>query len=571
MSSRCLRIRLFGPFAIAWEGGDEIELSSTKLKALIALLATAPDGQRSRAWLQDMLWSLSGPVHGRASLRQAMVRLKRAFGDAFDDVFASTNDTIKLKKGAYRIVGNPRDGEVLEGLDLPDEGLNDWLREQRAAPSFRSEPATPAPVPAPHALAYALPQVGAHDEIGPVRTTAAVRILPSIGVLPFVSLDQGMSGQLGDAIAQDITRTLSRSPLLHVISHLSCRDTALKEASLGDVRTLIDADYLVSGHIRLAGERYRLDVDFIDAGTGQLRWTRDYTGSTKDLWFADHDIVTSVASDAVRTILQSSLEPLAAQEMSDVPNHTLLMSAIEMMNKQALHSFARSRACLEELVSRAPRQPMPYAWLAKWYVFAINQGWSNNPQMDAVMARDNAARAVDINPNCAFSMAVNGLVEHYGGVFENAFDSYEDALAVDPNSSLAWLLKGTLHAFIGEGSVAVESTERARALSPLDPQGYFYDSLTATAYLSSGDYENALRMAERSLAQNSRHTSTLRVRTIALQKLGREEEAQEAARVLTRREPSFTVSNYLRRHPAAHYPTGRDWADALEHAGVPVQ
>lgn len=568
MSSSRLRIRLFGPFAIAWEDGEDIELSSTKLKALIALLATAPDGQRSRAWLQDMLWSLSGPKHGRASLRQAMVRLRRIFGDAFDDVFATTNDTIRLKKGAYRIVGASRDGEVLEGLDLPDEGLNDWLREQRAAPSFHSEPVAAAPITVGQPLAHALPHSVPHEEIGPVR--GPVRILPSIGVLPFVSLDQGMSGQLGDAIAQDITRTLSRSPLLHVISHLSCRDDALRQASLGDVRTLIDADYLVGGHIRVAGERYRLDVDFIDASSGQLRWTRDYSGSIKDLWFADHDIVAAIAGDAVRTILQASLEPVAAQDMN-VPNHTLLMSAIEMMNKQALHTFARSRACLEQLVERAPRQPMPYAWLAKWYVFAINQGWSSNPQTDAVMARDNAARAVDINPNCAFSMAVNGLVEHYGGVVENAFDSYEDALAVDPNSSLAWLLKGTLHAFIGEGAVAVEATERARALSPLDPQGYFYDSLTATAYLSNGDYESALKMAERSLAQNSRHTSTLRVRTIALQKLGREEEAQEAARVLRRREPTFTVSNYLSRHPAAHYPTGRDWADALEHAGVPVQ
>ena len=58
-----------------------------------------------------------------------------------------------------------------------------------------------------------------------------------------------------------------------------------------------------------------------------------------------------------------------------------------------------------------------------------------------------------------------------------AEEQYDLALRINPNDGLAWLLKGTLHAFKGEGAIAVEHTERSLKLSPLDPHRYFYARL----------------------------------------------------------------------------------------------
>ena len=55
-----------------------------------------------------------------------------------------------------------------------------------------------------------------------------------------------------------------------------------------------------------------------------------------------------------------------------------------------------------------------------------------------------------------------------------------------------------------------KAAETARRLSPIDPFGYYYDSLAATAHLAGGDYGRALELAERSIAINDRHISTLR-------------------------------------------------------------
>ena len=67
-----------------------------------------------------------------------------------------------------------------------------------------------------------------------------------------------------------------------------------------------------------------------------------------------------------------------------------------------------------------------------------------------------------------------------------------------------------MHALKSEGEQAVEHTERALSCRP---HRYFYDSLAATA--AAGKYERSLELAQRSLKANRKHTSTLRVMTVA--------------------------------------------------------
>src|SRR5205085_519501 len=99
--------------------------------------------------------------------------------------------------------------------------------------------------------------------------------------------------------------------------------------------------------------------------------------------------------------------------------------------------------------------------------------------------------------------------------FDRAGECYARALDANPSDSLAWLLKGVLHAFRGEGEPAVQACEQAQALSPLDPLRYFYDALSASAAITAGRYEQAVTLARRSLQLNRSHLSTHRALTAA--------------------------------------------------------
>ena len=75
-------------------------------------------------------------------------------------------------------------------------------------------------------------------------------------------------------------------------------------------------------------------------------------------------------------------------------DYTLLMGAIALMHRLSRRDFDRSREMLVALTERLPRQAIPWAWLAKWHVLRVQQGWSLDPQVDAQFALDCGRRAL---------------------------------------------------------------------------------------------------------------------------------------------------------------------------------
>ncbi len=553
-----LHIRLFGAFSLGWASGEDIRISSAKQRALLAMLATAPEGLRTRAWLQDALWSRSGPTHGRASLRRAVADLRMLFGERFDAIFEATNTDITLRPDFVCVLGSASEGAFLEGIDIAEEGFEDWLREQRQRPDVMI------------AGIATVPQTLQQD-VAPVVVHTDDQLQPTVAVLPLVAPPGAAELQpIGDMLAEEVSRLLSRSELLNVISHLSCRNIDPRSVDISEIRSLIAADYVAWGRFRHEGDKIRVQMDLVDSSTGRIEATQDITGSQRGFLAGDDQLVLAIGDELSRGIIAKSAKAARLKQVGDLESHTLLISAVSLMHRQSKASFATARVYLQELIERFPRNSILQSWMAKWHVLCVVQGWSQDASADGRIASDLSARALDLASDCSFSMAIDGFVNNnLLRRVDTAMDRYEEAVENDPNCALAWLLKGALHAFTDDGEKAVQFTSRARKLSPLDPHRYFFDTLSAAASLSNDENEDALFFAERSLTLNARHTSTIRAKTVALQRLGRTEEARASAQELMRKEPGLTVSNYLSQHPAAHFNTGKSWADALEAAGIP--
>ncbi|WP_419905187.1 hypothetical protein [Kiloniella sp.] len=545
--NRKLRLRLYGAFSAEWSSGGKLDIRSTKLRALVALLATAPDMKRTRSWLQDKLWSLSGQELGRASLRRGLSDLKRAIGSDFEVLFDISHDDVALYPDVIEFVGVPAEGEFLEGINIAEAGFTSWVNDQRKSrPQLISE------------LEYFAPS----EKTG---------ILPAVAVLPFLqSFRRDGEDVLGDMLAEEISRALSKSQLIDVISHLSSRNLNMRLLNLADVRRALNVEYVIHGSYRQDGERFHLDADFLDAESGRIIWSRQFSAKMSDFLNGGEEIVADISRQIGQSILSTSIELATSKPLPEVASHALLVSGVSLMHRLKLASFAKARPLIEEIIRKSPKHANLYAWLGKWYVLSIHKGWSNDVVKDSQIACDCTARALDLDPDCSFSLAVDGLAQiTLYKDFDLAFKRYDRAVDLNPNDALAWLLKGTSHAFRDEGDRAVAYTQRARSLSPLDPYKYYYESLSATALISNQQYEEALKFAESSLLENRRHVSTLRAKTMALQFLGREQEAAVAAKELLIIDPNLTVSGYLKNHPASEFSTGQEWANSLRAAGIP--
>ncbi|MDG1341242.1 MAG: hypothetical protein P8P66_14810 [Paracoccaceae bacterium] len=371
-------------------------------------------------------------------------------------------------------------------------------------------------------------------------------------------------------MAEETCRALSRSNLIAVISHLSAREIAKQPFVLKDVRDNLAVDYCVTGSLRVLDDEVILDADFIDATSRVILWTRQFSGSVRDFLHGDGAAVSEIVKTVGRTIASDAIAHTKGLPVNEIEDHRLLVAGIGLMHQLKLESFARSRAMIEEAIDRAPQTAEAHAWLAERYVMSVFNGWSVDRGRDTMMARDSCARALDIDPENAFCMTIDGVV--HNNLLQRldiAEDRFDMNLNHNPNEAMSWLLSGVLHAFRDDAKTAVTAVERAQRLSPVGPFDYFYDSLSASAYLAADDYEKALKFSTASWSKNSRHISTLRAKISAHVGLDQIEEARTDAQELMRRMPDFTVADYLRDHPGSDHKLGQDVARALRVSGVP--
>ena len=197
--------------------------------------------------------------------------------------------------------------------------------------------------------------------------------------------------------------------------------------------------------------------------------------------------------------------------------------------------------------------------------------WSDDPAADGRAALDLAQQALDLDPDSALAMTMLGNVHtsHLRDL-QRAEWLYDQALAANPNESLAWLAKGNALAFRGEGSEALRHSQHALSLSPLDPSRHFYLGIQASAALTAGDLDRAVEAARATIRLNFQHLSAHRVLAIALSLLGRRHEAQAAGRGLLTLDPTINVQDWLRESPGASTAVAQRYAQALLDAGVPA-
>ena len=149
-----MRVRVNGPFRVHDDAGQEVTPLGMKERGLLALLVLSPGQRRTRAWLQDKLWSDRAPEQASGSLRQALSNVRKALGAAEAEL-QSDRTTLWL---APEATIEAAAGEVLDDIDIRDPEFSDWLRDLRSAQA-------PGPAPQP---GHAPPGLAPPDRTRPI-------------------------------------------------------------------------------------------------------------------------------------------------------------------------------------------------------------------------------------------------------------------------------------------------------------------------------------------------------------------------------------------------------------------
>jgi class 3 adenylate cyclase/TolB-like protein/Tfp pilus assembly protein PilF len=444
--------------------------------------------------------------------------------------------------------------ELTHGVDAFCEDLGDCILKHFDKPvrAYRVGPASPHP-----------------SLLG--RRDYGTAMQPTIAVIPFGARSYAPEHfDIGNLIADSVIWRLSKAANLKVISRLSTTVFRGRASDVGEVSAHLGATYILSGAYAANAGQILITAELSAARNNQVVWTDRLSGKVGDLLQPQSELADRIAQAVLLSVFDAEVEHILTQPLPTLESYSLLLGGIKLMHRSSKDEFLQTRKILDELINRHGRIAAPRAWLGNWYILRVTRGWSEDRKREAAEALSATHAALDHDPSDALALATEGFVYcHLLKDLDNARKRCDEAVAANPSHALGWLYLGTVNAFKGEGPAAVHATRRAMELSPLDPQGYYFESLGATAELSAHQYVNAERLARSSLALNRMHPSTWRALTIALVSQGRMDEARAALDRVRQLEPALTVDKYIARMPNGQLETGRHWARCLAIAGLP--
>ena len=294
---------------------------------------------------------------------------------------------------------------------------------------------------------------------------------PSIAVLPFENRsDEHKDAFFVDGIHDDILTQLSKISALKVISRTSVeqfRDTKLPTKAIAEQ---LGVKSILEGGVQRAGDRVRINVQLIDAGTDNHLWAETYDRElTAENIFA---IQTELAA-AIADALNAALTPAERVRVKAVPTRNLEAWEAYQLGKQRMakrtsEALAEAEKFFQQAIDLDPTFALAYVGLADAFVLQV--AYSGRPARAGFAEAEKAAsRALELDPTLAEAWASKGNIELTARQPVRAEPLLRRAIELNPNYAPAhqWLSISLLA--LGRPQESLEHAERAVALDPLSP------------------------------------------------------------------------------------------------------
>jgi TolB-like protein len=529
------RLELLGPFRLFGPDGRRIELASKRGQALIAMLAVANGGERTRSWLQDRLWGSRQHLQAQASLRRELSNLRQAVNCFQVVLLHSDHSRVRLDIEQINIDarGKPDPGELfgefLEGLDIVgEESLEDWLREQRQlirriADSHGSE----------HGL---LPKA-IIDMSKPVPGFSG---RPAIAVLPLENqMGVGELGYLSDGISEELIERLSRLKWLPVIARSASFAYRGRTCGLAEIGSALGARYVLDGRIRRSDDCFELSLSMADVETGLTAWTH---ASRVPLQFTQaivDDLIVEIVG-----VMDTKIDAAEKVRASRKPEGDLTVDDLIWRGRWHLHRFTREDATaahkyFSEALSMAPNSPEALVQMTFFEARAIWSERKDEAKMRAL--RKLAQRAIVADSEDSRGYMYAGMAELWMRRPALALPLFERAVQLNPSLALAHAQIGSAHILAGNAAPAIEPLRLALRLSPNDEHAFYVLGELAIAHCMLGRWDSAIDHANQSLLRRVAYWYAHVTRINALVGKGNPVEARYALRQLRDVKPDFNL------------------------------
>jgi TolB-like protein len=453
-------------------------------------------------------------------------------------ISSSTYDQVRGKVG-------------IEFADLGEQTLKNIDRPVRAYALVRDEPS--------------LATKGSGTTTSP---PSAPRL--SIVVLPFINLGGDPAQEyFVDGVTESLTTDLSRVSGAFVIARNTAFTFKGKPVDVKKLGRELNVRYVLEGSVQRGGNRFRVNVQLVDAETGNHLWAERFDKPVTDLLDLQDEIVSRLANTLDAELI--AVEARRAERSLHPDAMDLVFQGRAWTNKGITPEYmAQARGFFERALVLDPSNVealLGMALVETSLVHLIDNRAARLAQAEAILIK-----ALSAAPQHALGHMLLGVVQMYSNRAVQGIAECQRALALDRNLASAHGFIGAAKFFLGRPAETATHINEALRLSPRDTNAFRWMQFAGNAHLHLGDNEAAVAWLRRGIEANRNYALMHFQLASALALCGSLDEARAAAQAGLVLYAGFTIRRF-RSADVGDNPTylaGRERiSEGLRIAGVP--
>jgi adenylate cyclase len=389
---------------------------------------------------------------------------------------------------------------------------------------------------------------------------------PSIAVLPFENMTGDPKQEyFADGFTEQIITSLSKIPALFVISRNSTFTYKGKPVKVQQVSEELGVRYVLEGSVQKSSNRIRINVQLIDAISGQHVWAQSYDRDLKDIFALQDEVILKITSAMSVNLTAGEQARAWAEGTKSLEAYLKIMQGREYRYKGNRESIALARRMAEEAIALDPKYAEAYVLLGVTYYLEVFQG-TTRPKDVIPKATEFIQKALAMNGSLAEARSTLGVLYTFSGRYDEGIAEAERGVELDPNSGQANYNLAVVLRWAGKPKEAIPVLQKAIRLEPMAPDNY--NRQMALNYFQTGDCKEAIAMCEKGIKRQPDHLVGRVTIAAVYGACGREAEARKEASEVLRINPKFTVESFMGNTPYKN-PSDRDRvAQGLRKAGL---
>ena len=347
--------------------------------------------------------------------------------------------------------------------------------------------------------------VGAPAQPKPTPASTPEKSFPprlSVVVLPFANIGGNPSHEhFVDGVTESLTTDLSRIRGSFVIGRNTAFTYKGRAVDLKQIGRELNVRYVLEGSVQRGGNRMRVNVQLIDAETGNHLWAERFDKPLADLFDMQDEIVARLAG-ALNVQLVAA-EARRAEQAPTPDSMDLYFQGVAWFYKGLTpHNMVQARSYFDRALIADPDNVDALIGLAGAEAIEGVNSFATDPVASFAAAEAKLTKALSSVPDHAVGHMWLGLVYIWTKRAAEGIAKCEHALALDRNLARAEGAIGFGKINIGRAEETEAHIAEALRLSPRDTTAFVWMTHVGLAKNLLGSWEQAVAWCRRAIEAN---------------------------------------------------------------------